>query len=175
MSVGWRERADPQEPAVPVPACTCVFLFGILLSWLYICIEGKEATMMTFPQALFVVISGFMAVSGKHDQEAEDRLVELVKETFHKGNLDFDPHEEIEYLAGLSGEEFLTRFAEAVDLLAGIDTGMRKKALDFAFEMILADNKITAEEAELFLLVGEHWQMDTKNYCSYNECIDDFS
>lgn len=40
----------------------------------------------------------------------------------------------------------------------------RRILLDFAFDMIAADGKITDNESELFWLLGNTWDIDIKAY-----------
>lgn len=126
--------------------------------------ESVRPNKMTKLQAIFDILAGFMVVDDKAGPPEEQTLLNFLERYREGTGIDFDVHRELELFSNLNGEGFLQRFSSAADALRTLSAQEKKTIMDLAWDMIAADKRITTEEAELFSLIGEHWEQDITPY-----------
>lgn len=114
-------------------------------------------------QAVFEILIILSGIDGDIDRREIQVIDDFIEANI--GEIDFDPQTVVENLSKLKGEGFLEEFSHAAIVIKN-QTGVQDRLtiLQFAIELISADGKITGDELDLLLALGELWNIDMEEF-----------
>lgn len=116
---------------------------------------------MNLAQAVFDILFIFSTVDGMID----DKEIELIDDFLENcADNNFDLNEEVAELDNMKFEEKLKLFADAAEYIKHLPLEKKTEIIELAFRLIHADGQISGNEAELFTLLRNYWEIDTEQY-----------
>lgn len=114
-------------------------------------------------QAIFEVLYFLSACDG----EVHPTEVQVINDYLNAnyGKIAFDPNAVARSILTLTGQGRIDEFARAAITFKNSSSAQdRTTVLDFALRLIAADGKITKGESDLFLMLGNSWDVDMRMY-----------
>ncbi len=114
-------------------------------------------------QAAFEILYFLSAVDGHVD----DREVQVVCDflSVNYGKIDFKPKQVIDIIQSMTSQGMLEELQHAALVFKGASSAQDRNALlDFAFKLIAADGKIAEAEKDLFIVLGNTWNVDIPKF-----------
>ena len=114
-------------------------------------------------QAAFEVLYFLSAIDGKVSKSEIDVILDFLKS--NNNNINFVPGEVIDSIAMLNADGIMSELKRAALIVKESSSAKdRKTILDFAFELVVADGKLEKAETELFVVLGNTWDIDIQRY-----------
>jgi len=129
-------------------------------------IKKMEDLMNKF-KAAFEILYFLSAIDGKVSDTEIDIIIDFLKA--NQSKIDFDPKKVIKSINLLNFDGIVNEFTKStINFKETSSPQDRITLLDFAFDLIAADGKITDDEAKLFLIIGNTWDINMKKYLNRN-------
>lgn len=118
---------------------------------------------MNLVQAGYEILTILAIADGIFDDSEKQVIIDFIENNYEG---DFNIENEDAFLRKLTVEKKLeTQFITAAQFFkANVCSENRYKMLDFAFDLVVADGDIADEEATLFNLLGDYWEIDMDLY-----------
>ena len=118
-------------------------------------------------KAAFEILYFLSAIDGKVSDTEIDIIIDFLKA--NQSKIDFDPKKVIKSINLLNFDGNVNEFTKStINFKETSSPQDRITLLDFAFDLIAADGKITDDEAKLFLIIGNTWDINMKKYLNRN-------
>ncbi len=118
-------------------------------------------------KAAFEILYFLSAIDGKVSDTEIDIIIDFLKA--NQSKIDFDPKKVIKSINLLNFDGIVNEFTKStINFKETSSPQDRITLLDFAFDLIAADGKITDDEAKLFLIIGNTWDINMKKYLNRN-------
>ncbi len=114
-------------------------------------------------QAAFEVLYFLSAIDGEVSKSEIDVILDFLKS--NNGNIDFEPGQVIDSISILKADGLMDELKLAALTVKETSSAKdRMVILDFAFELIVADGKLAPAERDLFIKLGNTWDIDIQKY-----------
>lgn len=114
-------------------------------------------------QAAFETLYFLSAIDGEVSKSEIDIIINFLNA--NQGKIDFDPQKVIQSIDLMNAAGKFDELRHAALIFKETSSAQdRLILLDFALDLIASDGKITDKESELFLLLGNTWDIDIQSY-----------
>ena len=118
-------------------------------------------------KAAFEILYFLSAIDGKVSDSELKIIIDFLKA--NQSKINFDPAKAIKSIGLLNGDGIFDEFKRAtIHFKEASSAQDRINLLDFAFELIASDGKITDEEGKMFFIIGNSWDINMKKYLNNN-------
>lgn len=119
-------------------------------------------------QAAFEVLYFLSAIDGEVSKSELDVILDFLKS--NNGNIDFVPSEVIDSVSILKADGLVDELKRAAITVKETSSAKdRMIILDFAFELIVSDGKLAPAERDLFITLGNTWDIDIQKYLAHKQ------
>ncbi|NUQ84286.1 MAG: TerB family tellurite resistance protein [Anaerolineales bacterium] len=114
-------------------------------------------------QAIFEILYFLSSVDGEIHPNELNVITGFLSANY--GKVNFNPVAVANSLSNLTGQGMAEELLRAAAVFKNSSTAQdRVVVLDFALQLIGADNKISNEEGALFFMLGDAWNIDMPRY-----------
>jgi len=114
-------------------------------------------------QAIFEILYFLAGVDGRVDQREVDVINNFLDANY--GKIYFNPGSVVNSISKLSGKGMIDELVSAAIIFKNSSNAQdRITVLDFALQLVAADGIITTGESELFITLGNTWDIDMPRY-----------
>jgi len=114
-------------------------------------------------QAIFEVLYFLASVDGHVDQREINVIQTFLDANY--GKINFNPYSVVNSISILSGKGMVDELVTAAIIFKNSSNAQDRIAvLDFALQLIAADGIITTGESDLFITLGNTWDIDMPRY-----------
>ncbi|MDL1910134.1 TerB family tellurite resistance protein [Chloroflexi bacterium CFX6] len=114
-------------------------------------------------QAIFEILYFLSSVDGEIHPNELNVITGFLSANY--GKVNFNPVTVANSLSNLTGQGMAEELLRAAAIFKNSSTAQdRVVVLDFALQLIGADNKISNEEGALFFMLGDAWNIDMPRY-----------
>ncbi|MFQ5650046.1 MAG: TerB family tellurite resistance protein [bacterium] len=114
-------------------------------------------------QAIFEILYFLSAIDGEVSQSEVNVMTSYLNA--NHGKITFNPLTVVNAISTMTGKGMAEELQQAAIVFKNSSNAQdRNTVLDFALQLIAADGKITTAERDLFLLLGNTWNIDMPRY-----------
>ena len=114
-------------------------------------------------QVSFEILYFSSAIDGKVDKNELEIILNFLND--NKSKIKFDPHKTTKSIGSLTTKGVLNELTKAASMFKRENTASDRVALlDFGMQLIVANGKVTEDEAKLLFALGSLWNIDMPHY-----------